>query len=185
MLTNLIPSHHAFVLELPGVAEAMVKFDGHHEQLFRTGQLTAYLQGAGFYLIYDQDRRKALVWISGWPIAPSWVAAQDPIDSIQAYIDYSMERALTFSGEGHIVTCVGHRSAARTIFGKMASAEFGEEGRVQGVQFLGLETDDLGDRFDFTYRAFVGQAIGGGNLSGKYKFLRVHLLGAAGTTTAT
>jgi hypothetical protein len=65
MLTNLIPSHHAFVLELPGVAEAMVKFDGHHEQLFRTGQLTAYLQGAGFYLIYGFVSR-----ICGWFLAP-------------------------------------------------------------------------------------------------------------------
>jgi hypothetical protein len=99
MRTHLIPCHHAHVLELPGVANAMTKFDDHHEQLFRTGRLAAYLQGAGFYVIYDQDRRNALVWLPGWPVAPSWVAAKEPIDSIQAYIDDSMERALTFLHE--------------------------------------------------------------------------------------
>jgi hypothetical protein len=115
---------------------------------FRDRTAAVYLRGPNVYVVYDQDRRLALVWIAGWPVAPSWVAANEPSDSLHAYIYSSMERALTFSGEDHIVTCVGHRSAAKTIFGKMASAEFGDDGRVHGVQFLGLEADDVGNRFN-------------------------------------
>lgn len=160
------------ILELPGVAEAMQDFAGYERRLFDVGRLHGYITDGG-YLIYDNQRQQALVWIQHWPTPLVWVSTSNPATAIDAHIEHSLNsNELEYEGEGHVVNARGHEMAAKQIAAKMASAKHGAAGAVRNVMYLGKKEGDYG--ISFAYRAFIGEKIENGDLSGFYEFLWLH-----------
>jgi len=147
----------------------------HIDEMIRHGRLSAYTSGAGEYVLYDAQRQSALVSLDGWPAAPAWVDAIEPVRSIENYIEYSTgENALGYKCEGVTVYRRGHRAAAQELVEKLARARHGESGTARHLQYLGYEKDSsLG--FSFAYQTFIGENLMNGQMKGFFEYFQVRL----------